>query len=262
MTALAATGWTFGSIFLFHLILSIVRGMRPAAELDEVTGVACQAIAYLVTLFFILRVHAPDAGIRDFIGMRPTSALFYPLAIALGLALEAPADTLYGVILKRWPIPDHMSADFLAASSPRRAAMALAAILVGPVLEEMLFRGALLRPMLKVHPASMVITVTAALFALAHILPQMWLPIMILGLVLGFVRRASGSLVPSMLVHVTFNAVPFYMVAAQRPGAPESPPPAVWMVGASAAAAVILLACVHLVGMREQARVAQAFDLR
>ena len=37
------------------------------------------------------------------------------------------------------------------------------------------------------------------------------------GLVLGFVRRASGSLVPSILVHATFNAVTFFEMAARPP---------------------------------------------
>jgi membrane protease YdiL (CAAX protease family) len=263
MTAVAATGWALGATFLVILFLSLAHSLRPAAQqLDMVSEVGAQAVGYLITLFLILRVHAPDAGVRDFVGMRPTNPLFYPLAIALGLALHAPADALFSVIERRWPMEDHITETFQAASGPMRAAMALSIILVGPMLEEMLFRGALFRPMLKVHPPWMVIAVTATLFALAHLAPQTWLPILLLGLVLGFVRRVSGSLVPSMLVHATFNAVPFYRMAAHRPGAPEPGPLPPWVIVASAAAALVLLGGVRALGTRGATRTAQEFDQR
>jgi membrane protease YdiL (CAAX protease family) len=261
MSALAATGWSLGATFAIFVLASILHAFRPVAELDIVSGVGCQAIAYLCTLFLILRVHAPNAGVRDFVGMRPTDVLFYPLSVGIGLSLQLPADALFTAIERRWPSEDHVTEMFQAASSPKRAVMALVAILVGPMLEEVLFRGALFRPMLKVHPTAMVITVTATLFALAHFAPQMWLPIALLGLVLGFLRRTSGSLVPSMLVHATFNAVPFFEMAAQRPGATDaSHAVATWMVAASGGAALALTGCVHLLRGREGARVAREFD--
>jgi len=271
MTALLATGWWLGITVLF-LILALA-----VAKEDLVSEVACQAIAYLSGLFLILRVHAPQAGIRDFLGMRPTHPLFYPLAILLGVALEVPADALFGWV-ERWSgklADDGITEAFHAAGAPKRAAIALVVILFGPMLEELLFRGALFRPMLKAHPAWMVIVVTATLFALAHPAFQMYLPIALIGLVLGVIRRASGSLVPSMLVHATFNAVPFYAMAAHRAGGlgPEPPSlagtpetdalPPLWLVVASSAAVLLLLYGVRLVGDRTRdAKLAPEYDRR
>jgi membrane protease YdiL (CAAX protease family) len=239
---------------------------------DLVSAVACQAIAYLGGLFLILRVHAPQAGIRDFLGMRPTHLLFYPLAILLGVALVAPADALFALV-ERWSgklAEDGLTEAFHAAGAPKRAAMALVVILVGPMLEEVLFRGALFRPMLKAHPAWMVMVVTATLFALSHHAFQMYLPIALLGLVLGVIRRASGSLVPSMLVHATFNAIPFYAMAAHRAGDSGAEPPSwadgpipLWLIAASSAAVLLLLYAVRLVGARTlDAKLAQEYDRR
>jgi membrane protease YdiL (CAAX protease family) len=264
MTALSATGWALGATFLFYLAAGILAALRPGSERDTVSNVGCQAIAYLVTLFLILLVHAPEAGVRDFVGMRPTHALFYPLAIALGLSLQAPANALFTVIERRWPshVEDAIPAAFQAASSPKKAAIALAVILVGPMLEEVIFRGALFRAMLRSHSVPVVIAVTATLFGLAHLAPQVALPIAIVGLCLGFLRRASGSLVPTMLLHATFNAVPFYAMAARKPGTPETDTPIdPKVVLVSSAAALILLGFVHLVGLRsEEAKAAQEFD--
>jgi uncharacterized protein len=260
MSPLAATGWALGATFLLILTFTVVHSLRRSPDSDLVSEIGCQAVAYLVTLFLILRVHAPDAGVRDFVGMRPTSTIFYPLAVLLGLSLQAPADALFTMIERRFPMEDHLTASFTAATPPMRAAMALCIILFGPMLEEMLFRGALFKPMLKTNPASTVISVTAILFALAHLSPQTWLPIALLGLVLGFIRRASGSLVPSMLVHATFNAVPFYRMAA-HPGAPDVTPAPALVIG-SAAAALLLLGGVTMLSGNEASRLAQAHDQR
>jgi membrane protease YdiL (CAAX protease family) len=260
MTPVAATGWALVALVLFLGILAILAGVR-SADVDIVSQVACQAVAYLITLFLVLRVHAPNTGVRDLVGLRPTSVLFYPIAVLLGLAAQAPADRLYTAIEHRWPshVTDTLTELFWAASFPKRAAMALAIILIGPALEEILFRGALFRPMLKNHSGWLVIGVSAVLFALAHPLRQEWLPVFLLGLVLGYVRLASGSLVTSTLVHASFNAVAFYTMAAHHPGTPEITFPR-WFVAASALTVLALVALTRRVARRGTARLAREFD--
>jgi membrane protease YdiL (CAAX protease family) len=105
------------------------------------------------------------------------------------------------------------------------------------------------------------VSVTAILFALGHLTPQTWFPVALLGVVLGFVRWETGSLVPSILVHATFNAVPFYRMAAQRPGAPEPGQLPAWMIGVSGAVALLLVAAFAAIGRSKSARLAQEFDL-
>jgi membrane protease YdiL (CAAX protease family) len=251
---------------LFIAVLTVLVSLRPSAAEDLVSHAGCQAVAYLAILFAILRVHAPEAGVRDFVGIRPTHWLFYPLAVALGLSIQAPANALFLAIDRRWPseAADQITPVFQAASHPRRAAIILASALLGPMMEELLFRGALFRPMLKVHPPAVVVAVTATLFGLVHLSSRVWLPIILLGLVLGYVRRVSGSLGPSVLIHATFNAVPFYVMAAQRPGAPEPEGPIpMGLVAGTLAASALLLGLVHVVGAHSRAaRAAREFDLQ
>jgi membrane protease YdiL (CAAX protease family) len=264
MGAVAATGWSLGITFLFFVLAVALAKARPGSERDVVSGVSCQAIAYLVGLFLILRVHAPEAGIRDFLGVRPTHWLFYPLGILLGVALEVPANALYNYVERVTgdQAKDGITEIFQAASNPRRALIALVVILFGPVLEEILFRGALFRPMLKVHPVSMVILVTATLFAIAHPSYQMYLPIGLVGIALGVLRYASGSLIPSILLHTTFNAIPFYAMAAHTAGAPETDEAMpLWIVGVSVVLVLLLLGCAHLLGARTlDARLSREYD--
>jgi len=251
MTIVAAVGWacgvTFGWIFLNSATLSI----RPGSTYDLVTRFGCQAIAYLFGLFLILRVHAPDASIRDVVGLRATHPAFYPLAILLGAAVEVPADGLYEAIARRFPpgIEDKFPEVFRASTAPQRAVYALLIVVVGPLLEEVFFRGALFRLLTRRYAFDTVILVTAILFAVAHLEPQMFLPIGVVGLAMAFLRHASGSIVPSFLLHASFNGVSFALTVRAAPGAPELGFSTTF-VAAAFGAALLLLGAAHLVGAR------------
>ena len=49
--------------------------------------------------------------------------------------------------------------------------------------------------------------VSAALFAMAHVVPTSILPITILGLIFAFLYQISGSIWPAILMHVLTNTV-------------------------------------------------------
>jgi hypothetical protein len=251
MTIMAAVGWAFGVTFGWIFLNSATLSIRPGSTYDLVTRFGCQAIAYLFGLFLILRVHAPEASIRDVVGLRGTHPLFYPLAILLGAAIEVPADGLYEVIIRRFPpgIEDKFPEVFRDSSTPQRAVYGLLIVLIGPLLEEVFFRGALFRLLSKRYAFDTVILTTAILFAVAHLEPQMFLPIGVVGMAMAFLRHASGSIVPSFLLHATFNGVSFLLTVRAAPGAAElgfSPR----FVAAAFAAALLLVGMVHLVGAR------------
>jgi hypothetical protein len=266
MSVLAAAGWALGTTLVFWLLRLLTLRMRPGGATDLVSHFGCQAIAYLLGLFLILRLHAPDASIRAFLGVRRTHGAFYPLAILLGVTIELPAEALYAAIIRRWPTgaEDDFTRLFHdpATTTPRRVAFAVIIVLLGPVIEEVFFRGALFRPLLKTHPAELVMVATAGLFALVHPEWQTFGPIALVGLSLAFLRWTSGSIFPSMLLHASFNGVSFALMALARPGTPDVPVPG-WIVAAAAGLALLLFGGVHLVGARSAlAREARVEDRR
>lgn len=264
MTLVAAVGWAFGVTFAFILLRSITLAARPGSTYDLVTQLACQAIAYLLGFFLILRFHAPEASIRDVLALRPTHVAFYPLAVLIGVAIEIPTDGLYESLVRRFPtgVEDRFVEVYREASGARRALFALLIIAVGPALEEIFFRGALFRLLSKINPIDLVIAVTAVLFAVAHLEWQMFLPIGLVGLALAFLRHASGSIVPSFLLHGSFNAVSFALMARSKPGVPESTAFSPSIVGAAAVITLVLLGLAHLLGRSTGAAEARALDLR
>jgi hypothetical protein len=257
MPPFIAAGWALGATLVFQLLAQLTFALRPAAAVDLVSQVACQAGAYLLAIFLILRVHAPEADVGSFLAFRRTNVAFYALAILLGAALVVPAAGLSDLITHRFPPPpseDGIFDIFLSVSLPRKLMMGAAACVVGPVLEELLFRGAIWKPVRKSHRGLVLPTIvtTALLFAMVHMEWQRSIHVGIIGLCLGLVRQRSGSIVPSMLVHITFNAIPLIAaVVLTKPGGPEVDLPVpLWLAASCVAVAIGLLGLIQLVGTR------------
>ena len=82
--------------------------------------------------------------------------------------------------------------------------------IIGPILEEIIFRGIILKTMQKYGNFTAIIT-TSILFAMFHLnLVQFAQPILI-GIILGFVTVKSGSIIPAVLIHMFNNSVVFFM---------------------------------------------------
>jgi membrane protease YdiL (CAAX protease family) len=75
-------------------------------------------------------------------------------------------------------------------------------VLVAPFAEELVFRGLGFASL-----GRYALPLTAALFALAHGLPVLLIPVAIAGLALGYIRQRTGSVLPGMGVHMSLNAL-------------------------------------------------------
>lgn len=89
------------------------------------------------------------------------------------------------------------------------ACLALTAVLLAPLFEELLFRGVLLPVVAKEWGAPAGIVVSAVTFALAHLSLSEALPLLALGLGLGWLRYSSGRLMSSVVMHSLWNGFTF-----------------------------------------------------
>jgi uncharacterized protein len=86
----------------------------------------------------------------------------------------------------------------------------IGAVILAPIVEELLFRGVLLRSLLRKLPPATAILISAVVFALVHYLGDPntlpFLPALAgLGVVLAVAALRTGDLSTSMFIHAGFN---------------------------------------------------------
>jgi len=89
----------------------------------------------------------------------------------------------------------------------------VAVAVVGPIVEELLYRGAGLSLLLRFGPRIAVVT-TAICFGLGHGLVLALPALVVFGLVTAIVRLRTDSVYPPMLVHCAFNATSLIVAVA------------------------------------------------
>lgn len=97
---------------------------------------------------------------------------------------------------------------FFSKTEPRGwlITTALVAVIYGPVVEELMFRGFLFNAVLRYVPVWGAIVISGLIFAAAHFEdPTSFLPLAVTGVILARIYYQTGSLVTSMLTHGTFN---------------------------------------------------------
>ncbi len=85
-------------------------------------------------------------------------------------------------------------------------------VIIAPVAEEILFRGYLFGKLRKHASLWVSILITSVLFAIVHFAWNVGLDVFALSIVLCLLRVASGSLWPSIMLHMLKNGVAFYFL--------------------------------------------------
>jgi membrane protease YdiL (CAAX protease family) len=84
--------------------------------------------------------------------------------------------------------------------------LVLLTVVGAPIVEELFFRGLLMRSFERRVRPVWAVGATAVLFALAHFQPLQFLALVIFGAIAGTLAHRAGRLGPSIWAHVAFNA--------------------------------------------------------
>lgn len=114
----------------------------------------------------------------------------------------------YLLVLMPW-LPDLMGDTFDTLQSGWLGILTI--ILFGPVLEELLFRGAITSALLKKYSPSTAIILSALVFGIIHINPVQVVAATLLGLLLAWIYFKTASLIPCILIHIINNTLSVYL---------------------------------------------------
>ena len=216
LEAAAMLSVTF-SAFMVKEVLSaseVMIRMPPGLEIPARVGVlALYYAAQVAILVWLVRRRGGD--VLSAIGLRRgepslSAALVSTALVAAGLVGTRLVASGYVYLTRAFGLMPSASVDLPALFGSDAVGFLLAVVMVvivGPVVEEAVFRAALLEGLTARFGISVAVVVQAALFAAFH--RSLWLlfPTFILGLVLGWLAHSRESLRPPIVLHAAYNAI-------------------------------------------------------
>lgn len=242
---LQALGWCLASALLQSLLVAGLDALRPGAEDNLFTLALADVASVLITIFAMLQVHGKEVDPSVFVGLRKLPILRVVSSLVAGVAL-APLVERLTVKLRLLDPPsasdvartEHM---FAGDTIKARVVVALSLMVLIPVAEELLFRGALYERLRK-HTSRTTAAVSVTLMSVVGYLPALrsYLPALLVAALAGLVRARTGSLASSIAMQVGYAGcavVPFLI----RPDA-EIPTGIRVLVGSGIGLALMLFA--------------------
>ncbi len=211
-------------------------GLIERAILARVLGAAAlfSGVMAYKHLDYASLFHAGASSVRATVGLTLVPALL----MAPGLVVVGAG--MADVLTRLFPLSEWEQQWFTQMDTPSAAALLLGCA-VAPVLEEMLYRGIILRSFLRRYPPRLAILHSAAIFGLAHMNIYQFFVALMLGLVLGWLYERTRSLWPCIALHAGYNAC--VTLASQ---ADASSPARIVVLSVSAVA----VACLAASGLR------------
>jgi uncharacterized protein len=207
--------WLLLALFLIeYLIGSALYDARSTlglnrAEISALTvvlanGLLLSTVMHLARLGYSELFHPSSASVAA------TLLLLLPPVCMLVPALLMGMDALVNALVAIAPMSAWEESMFRQMASGGLASAA-AVCLLAPVLEEMLFRGVILRGFLKRYPRWQAIAGSALLFGLAHLNLYQFFVGLVLGLLSGWLYERSRSLWPCIVLHGAYNSALWVM---------------------------------------------------
>ncbi|RUL72871.1 CPBP family intramembrane glutamic endopeptidase [Dyella choica] len=150
----------------------------------------------------------------------PGSPRWYFAALLVGVVMPLLGALITQLLAQGHEVTQNVQELSRHASGKLRLPLAIVAVSVGPMVEELMFRGVLLSALLRRMATGPSIALCAALFGVVHLagLDFQWyaLPnLMLLAAVLCWLRLKSGSLWPAILAHGLYNMFALVALFAQ-----------------------------------------------
>ena len=195
----------FAAEFLMGAAFHDMRGWLSLAPAEEGVMVALLGSAVVFTAL----MHFKNLRYRDLFHSAPSSPAATLFVLTPAIVLTIPAlilamSAVSEVMVRIFPLSSWEVAMFAEMSSGSLAAI-IGACILAPMLEEMLFRGIILRSFLHQYSKWSAIVGSATLFGFAHMNLYQFVVAFVLGIVSGWLYERSASLLPCIALHAAYN---------------------------------------------------------
>ncbi|MFM2244860.1 MAG: hypothetical protein RL071_934 [Pseudomonadota bacterium] len=196
---------------LAALGITTLRGVPPASA-DLLTSLGASAVGGAAAAVVCVAELRGEA-----LGLRPARARAWAAALALPLVFTVLGSAWLALLSALGAAPEEQRLLEQISAAPGGLALAAGAYAVigAPVAEELLFRGAMYAYVAERRGGVAASAVTGALFGLLHIAdPAAVPPLMVMGVMLGELRRRGASLWPCIAAHALNNVLAVLLAMA------------------------------------------------
>ena len=223
--AIVLPAWVLASFVIAQIILYLISlglhaiGVSFQSANENVLNAVLGAVVYVLTIAMVIglpwlikkyKTSREDIGLSKLpswldIFLAPAGFIIYLIISAILIAI---ASQLSFVNLDQ--VQDTGFSQLGQGYEYLVAFMML--VVIAPVAEEILFRGFLFGKLRKHVPNWVAILITSLLFAIVHGAVNVGIDVFALSVVLCLLRLVSGTIWPSILLHMLKNAIAFYLL--------------------------------------------------
>lgn len=195
-------------VFIAAGVQSAVGNWEMAEKLSNLVfdnAMVFSALSGLITLAVVLLFYLiRRKKLSDALMLRPVPAPTLLTTASLAPALYFLVTTALALLPEAW-LESYTEASAGIGGGGVMGVIAVA--LVAPVVEEFIFRGLIMTRLARAMPGWLAVMVSAAIFGVCHGHPVWFAYAFVLGVAFGLMDLRAGSIWPSILGHVVFNAI-------------------------------------------------------
>lgn len=205
----------FGGIAGAVILLAFIDPGDPNLDIPRWAIILSEALILLpLSTIVIRRGMSLPVAYR----LQPITSVTLRDTVLIGLGVTILVDELDRLVAMIFPLPDNIARgmEFLAFNSSVEALLViLGAVLLAPLVEEIVFRGFFQQQLEQGYrDPTKAILFSSLLFTILHFNPWWSLQIYLLGMVLGFLAWRTGSIWPSLVIHAVNNCLALWFANA------------------------------------------------
>lgn len=187
---------------LAQLVWMLIKG--NGVPMSSLMIIISQAVVSVLTLVLFLWTKWSVVS-RDYLKSKPWFTLFWCVLASIGTII--PSTWLQDIMPQ---LPNIMEDTFNLILKDRMGYFVIG--LLAPLVEELVFRGAILKALLGwFNNHWYAIVLSALLFALVHGNPAQMPHAFLIGLLLGWMYYRTGSIIPGVVLHWVNNTVAYIL---------------------------------------------------
>lgn len=189
---------------MIQLVYILLKGQ--GAVVDATGLIITTALADVTTLLLFLLLHWAEVS-RHWVRTRPWTVLFWCVLAAFGAII--PSTYLQEMMPE---LPNWAEREFELIMNNRFGYFIVG--LLAPLAEELVFRGAILRALLRWKSNPWIgIVISAIMFSAIHMNPAQMPHAFLIGILLGWMYYRTDSIVPGVVYHWVNNTIAYVLFA-------------------------------------------------